>query len=623
MSLSQALGTAVTGLRVTQSGMSLVAANIANAESQGYVKKKLSLITTSAAGAGISVRIGEINRELDTFIQRQLRVESAGGAYADARAEFYQRLQQIYGQPGSEAALETIFNTFTTALQALAASPDSASARIAVLNTASVLAQQLNGMTSDIQALRTDAELGIAVAVQQANEAMQQIARINGQLGTASPSDTTTAVLLDQRDLYVSQLARLMDVRVIEGNNNQITVFTSSGVQLVAVQAARLDFDPHGTVAAASTWSSDPALRTLGTVTLKAPNGGDVDLIAEGAIRSGRIAALLEMRDQILPEAQAQLDEIAAALARALSERTTAGTAVTSGAQAGFQVDVGALLDGNTVQLTYTDTATSTQRRITIMRVDDPSALPLADSITANADDRVIGLDFSGGLASVVAQLNTALGTTGLQFSNPAGTLLQVLDDGLGNQVNVDGLSATATVTSFTGGTSHLPFFLDATKPFSGAVTSLGPQSLGFAGRIALNGQLLADPSRLIVYQSAPLTPAGDGTRPTFLYDQLTRSLLDFSPQAGVGTVNAPFSGTVSAYLRQMISQQGEAAATAESLKQGQDVVVHSLEQRLSDQSSVNIDEEMATLLKLQTAYGANARVMTTVKEMFELLMRI
>ena len=67
-----------------------------------------------------------------------------------------------------------------------------------------------------------------------------------------------------------------------------------------------------------------------------------------------------------------------------------------------------------------------------------------------------------------------------------------------------------------------------------------------------------------------------------------------------------------------MISQQGEAAATASSLQQGQEIVVNSLQQRFADQSNVNIDEEMANLLKLQTAYAANARVLTTVKDMLD-----
>ena len=72
-----------------------------------------------------------------------------------------------------------------------------------------------------------------------------------------------------------------------------------------------------------------------------------------------------------------------------------------------------------------------------------------------------------------------------------------------------------------------------------------------------------------------------------------------------------------------MISQQGGAAANADSLNQGQQVVVNSLQQRFADQSSVNIDEEMSNLLKLQTAYGANARVMSAIKDMLNQLMQM
>jgi flagellar hook-associated protein 1 FlgK len=43
----------------------------------------------------------------------------------------------------------------------------------------------------------------------------------------------------------------------------------------------------------------------------------------------------------------------------------------------------------------------------------------------------------------------------------------------------------------------------------------------------------------------------------------------------------------------------------------------------MDDVSGVNIDQEMAHLLQLQTAYGANARVMTAVREMLDMLMQI
>src|SRR3954465_1856180 len=146
MSLSQALATAVSGLRATQRGLSIVSANVANAETPGYVRKTPIQITTSGGDFGSGVQVNAVNRALDQYIQRQMRVESSGASYADLRAQFYDRLQGLYGAPGSDGALETIFNNFTAALQALSTTPESASARNAVLTSAQVLTQQLNSM---------------------------------------------------------------------------------------------------------------------------------------------------------------------------------------------------------------------------------------------------------------------------------------------------------------------------------------------------------------------------------------------------------------------------------------------------------------------------------------------
>jgi flagellar hook-associated protein 1 FlgK len=257
------------------------------------------------------------------------------------------------------------------------------------------------------------------------------------------------------------------------------------------------------------------------------------------------------------------------------------------------------------------------------MRVDDPGALPLSNTVTADPNDTVLGIDFSGGLASIVSQLSFALGSTGLQFGNPGGNTLRVLDDGALNKVDVNAAAATFTVTSLTGGTAELPFFVDGTSAYTGAISATGSQTIGFAGRIAVNPSLIADASRLVVFQTSPQTPSGDPTRPNFLFDRLNGGALTFAPDSGVGTASAPFSGSVHAFIRQVISQQGAAAEAAANLKQGQEVVYNALQERFNRAAAVNIDEEMANLLNLQNAYAANARVLTTVKEMLDALMRI
>lgn len=620
MSLTQALAAAAAGLRATQAGMGLVSSNVANAETPGYVRKTLVQTTTVAGGLAVSVRAGAVNREIDAYLQKQLRTESAGGSYASTRAQFYDRLQLLFGQPGSDSALETSYNKFTAALQTLTTTPDSYSTRAAVLTAAQTLTQQLNGLTKSIQQLRTDAQNGMSDAVQTANEAMRQIAAINRQLAGISVDDASAAVLKDQRDRYIDQLGQLMDIRVAETGHNQVSVFTSSGVELAGVQAAQLRFDVSAPISPQSLWDADPARSNLPTLLLTPPNGTPVDLLATRGIRSGKLAAYAEMRDQVLVAAQGQLDALAAAMSQALSQRSRAGTAASSGAQTGFDIDIAGLIAGNSIRLDYTDVATSTQRTVTFVRVDDPAALPLGNGATINPNDRVVGIDFSGGPASVAAQIAAALGP-GFSVSNPSGNTIRILDDGAAGTTDVNALSATFTETGLTSGSVELPFFLDGTVPYSGAISSGGSQLVGYAGRISVNSALLADPSQLVRFNSA--TSAGDVTRPNFLLDRMADAALDFAPGYGIGSAATPFRASLPDYLRQLLTQQGDAAAGAQSLSDGQQVVVNALQQRFNDASGVSIDQEMTNLLQLQTAYGANARVLSTIKEMLDMLQRM
>lgn len=620
MGLSQALFTAMSGLRANQAALALVSSNVANAETPGYVRKDSVQVAATAGEMGTGVLVTGVNRTLDQYIQSQLRTELSGASYAGVRASFLSSLQSIYGNPGSTGTIEAAFNGFTNALQGLSTSPDSASARITAVNAAAMLAQQLNVASQGIQTLRSNADAGIADSVRVANNAMTQIATINGQLLRGGATDASTAALLDQRDQYIEQLAQLMDVKVIANENNQVTVFTSAGVQLVGTQAAKLSFQAQGMITPQSQWDSDPAKSTLGSITIDFPNGGSMDLIASNGVRSGKIAAYFELRDKTLVQAQAQLDQLAASMASALSDKTTAGEEVSVGAQDGFDLDLAGMRNGNTIHLTYTDVATGTQHNLSIIRVDDASVLPLPQSATADPNDQVIGIDFSGGMASVVAQLNAALGSTGLQISNPAGDSLRILDDGAANTVKVDAASVTKTADSLTGGDPHLPLFTDGGFIYSGGFTATGAQQNGFAARISVNTALLADAARMVIYDAG--TAAGDTARPDFMFNQLTSGIDTFAPATGIGSTTSPYRGTILTYIQQVMGMQGDAAVAAQQLSDGQNVVLNTLQQKMDAVSGVNIDEEMAHLLALQNAYGANARVMAAVRDMYAMLMQ-
>jgi flagellar hook-associated protein 1 FlgK len=616
--LSQVLTNAAAGMSATQSSLALVSANVANANTAGYVRKTLN---QQSIGAGdlLSVQVLGINRELDSFVQQQLRTESSGGAYADLKSQFYTRLQGVYGDPSSSSSLETLFSNFTSAVQNLTVNPSDYSTRAAVLSSAQVLAQQINDTSSQIQGLRSDAELGISNAVSSANDALQGIAQINQKLNASSAQDAASANLLDQRDSLIDQLAQLMDIKVVPTSTNAVSIFTISGIQLVGDKAAQLQFNAQGTITPDAQWSADPTKSKVGTITLVTNGGPGIDLIANNAIRSGQIAAYVEMRDKVLVQAQSQLDSLAAGMSRALSDQTVDGTAVAAGAQNGFTVDLGGLLAGNSIKVNYTDTATNTQRSYTFVRVDDPSTLPLPAGSSTDPNSKVIGIDFSGGMGSVLSQLNAVFGGR-IQFSNPSGNTLRILNDGPANTTNITAASVTTTASGLTAGSSQLPFFTDGATPFSGAVGKQGSQIVGYAGRITVNPALLADASKLVDFSGT--AASGDSTRPNFIFDQLTTAPQSYSPQTGLGSTTAPFSASLPTFLRQVLSQQGDAASAAQNLSDGQATIVNALQQRLDDTSGVNIDQEMSNLIALQTAYSANARVLTTARDLLDTLLK-
>ena len=617
MSVTQALYAALAGVDVTQKNIAVIAGNVANANTPGYVEESLvqNELATSG-GSGVSVETSGINRDLNTLLQGQLWTESSGGSYANTTSQLYQQLQQIYGTPGSSSSFDAIFNSFTSALQALSTSPSSYSAQSAAVSAAQTLAQNLNSMTTSIQQMRTQAEQGIANDVQTANTALQQIAQINGQLEGGNYTDSAAAALEDQRDQDITQLSGLINVRVVQNPNNQISIFTGNGLQLVSgVQASQMSFDNVGTLSATALWSADPNQDSVGTITLTSPGGNTTDMIADNAIQSGEIAAYVKMRDTILPEAQNQLDEFANQMSQSLSNQTTNGTPAGSGGQTGYSVDVSGLLPGNSVQVTYTDSG-NTQHTVTIEALGQGGSLPLEPD-PANPNGQIIGIDFSGGLASAVSQLNSALGTN-LQFS-ASGTSLQVVNPLVsGNVVNSE--TATTTATSITSGASQLPLFVDGTRPITGALYANSSQTTGLAGRISVNSALVSSPDGLVAYASN--TTVGDATRPNFILSQMTNAVLTYPSTTGLGSAQAPYSGTLSDYLSQVASQQSQAATAATNLQEGQSTVVSALQQRFSDQSGVNIDKELSNLIQLQNAYAANARVMSTVQAMMTTLIQ-
>lgn len=624
MGLSSALASAMSGLRANQAALSIVSSNVANSQTPGYIVQTPNQIEVTTGDFGSTAMTTGVSRELDTFVQNQLRTETGGSGYADQMANILKQLQNVYGTPGNSGTLETALNNFTTALQALSTSAGSSSAQTVALGAAQALAQQLNVTTKGIQSLRSNVEQDLGTSAQQANAAMNQIADINTKLQGLSATDPSAATLMDQRDQAINTLSKYVDVRVTTDGSNQANIYTTTGIQLVgAGLASQFSFASAGALSATSLYNIDPAKSGVGAFNIVLPNGSKVDVVANNVVSSGQIAADLKLRDQTLVQAQTQIDQLAATMSSALSDKTTAGSTV-SGPPAGFDLDVAGAQPGNTVDITYTDTTTNTQRQVTLVNVTDPAALPLQNA--TNANPMRVGVNFSGGVAAIASALNSALSGSHLTFSAapaPAtATTLRVTDDNTG-LAKVNSASTTRTISSLTSGNPQLAVFTDGGQAlYTGAITASGSQMTGLAGRIAVNTQLASDPTRLSVYNTSPVTPAGDTTRSDYLYSQLTNAVFSYSPTTGLGSANQPFTGSVSNYLQQFLSIQANASTQATQLQQGQSVVVSTLQAKFNSTSSVNLDSEMSNLIQLQNAYAANAHVMSVVQGMMNTLLQ-
>ena len=611
MSLSTALSSALSGLRTTQAQMQIVSGNVANVDTPGYNRRSAQLVETSANGDVNGVRVAGVQRALDSILQRELRTETSGSGYTGVRATYTDRLQSLFGQPGDAGSLPGVMNAFTTALQDLANDPSSTTARTAVLSRAGNFASTLNGVSNGIQSLRADAESAIGADVNRANELLKSIATLDRQVGVSLGKDPS---LLDQRDAQINELTKLIDVTVSTNANGTVNLTTQAGLRLYdAAGPVTLAFDARGTMSAGSVYSSG-ASRGVGTITATTPTGATVDALAQGLIRSGEIAGLIELRDKTLVDAQAQVDQLAAGLASAIGNKIT-GAPATAGAASGFDVDTTGIQPGNV--MTVSVTVGGVPRTYSFINVATGGTLPA--NATSNPNDTEVAVDFSNPAAAATA-IGTALGAA-FTVSN-TGSTIRILDDGAAATSDVNAASASITATgSLQGGSPEFALFVDGAtgQPYTGSFAN-GSQMTGLAARLIVNPSVKLDPSLLVKYTAT--TPSGDTTRPSLMLDRLTSTKFSFGLSNGSGGTTA-YTGTMLDFSSRVVASQGEVAAAASRLDEGQKVVQSSIESRFSATSGVSIDQELTNLVQIQNAYSANARIMSAVKEMMDLLMRI
>ncbi|MET0030295.1 MAG: flagellar hook-associated protein FlgK [Limnospira maxima] len=568
-------------MRTTQTGMNLVAQNVANVDSAGYTRKIIQPVQTLNGPRGAGVQAGPVQRVMDDLLTKQLRTETSGAGYAKTRAEFASALDRLFGTPGEASSLDYAVNAFNEKLGALADDPSSFALRAGVLSAGQTLAGRMASVASGVQELRSQAEGRIDAAVNRANELLSGIADTNSQI-MAESFRGGSAALEDERDRMINELSGLMGIEVQKGDNGAVIIRTPSGQTLFdGVNPTTLSFDRRPALDPGLAY--DPVNSGVGVIRAETGSGARFDLISGGAFQSGEIAAALEMRDEILVQAQRQLDEMAAGFARAFSDRSAGidGTNIDFGADFGNQAVTVELMIGGA-----------------FTRLSVPSPADRAALQTAFTD----------------------AGFAGVTVDDPGDGRWQVNNLPAGSTLLAASYTVANTQSAPGNGVPEFAFFVDRGNG-GAAYTGANGQLNGFAQRMAVNNELLSDPARLVRMEAA--TPAGDQTRIQTMRDNLDNGRRMFAPEAGIGGMATPYASSVMDFSRRVVETQGANAQTAQRLNEGQNVALAAIESRFGEVSGVNIDQEMAQLVQLQTAYGANARVLTAVREMMDTLMRM
>ncbi|GHB32240.1 flagellar hook-associated protein FlgK [Pseudovibrio japonicus] len=613
MGLGAALNAAMSGLSLTKAQLAVSSRNIANANVDGYTLKTIvgSEVHNSSTSSS-SVLTNQVMRQIDTELQASYWESMSDSAYATQYNDFIKRLDQMFGKVGDASSIPSLMNDFTNALTSLATDPSSQSAQNVAVTAAEELARSINGTANQVQSMRRDTDAAIADEVTQVNSILKEIEGLEASILTERSAGRETAHLQDQMDRQLEALTEKMDVEIRQDDEGTLRISTKSGATLYNHQASELQFTRSPTIGYGV--EGNP-------IEVRSASGSVMELTPSD-MKSGSLGALMELRDNTLPETQARLDELASQMALALSQQTSEGSEADNGANlpaaTGLGVDTSNLnSSGDTIELEFDVNGES--RKVTFVAVTDPSLLPLSSNVTADANDIVHGIVIPADSASLQSQISNALGT-GFEVSVDAAGDLKVLAPTSPGTIEITRLTAknTRTVTAADG--SEIPLFVDSKDggiPYTGALEE-GGQKTGFAQRIVVNKAVVDDPSLL-----AGEADAQSSERANLLKDRLTQTEFTFAPSSGIGAKNAPYVGTISDFGIETIVKQSQIASAANSAETNTGAVTSMAKNAYENSYKVDVDEELVKLTELQNAYAANARVLSVIDEMYDTLFNI
>jgi flagellar hook-associated protein 1 FlgK len=312
---TDAINTALSGLRVAQAGLNVVSNNIANAGVEGYTAKSLPQQSMISGDIGMGVRAGEITRFVDRAIQRDYRSQLAVNSYYSTRSSFLERLVSFQGGADQGKNIGAKIGNLYQEFVKLSGAPDSSTLQQGVVTAAQNMVKTFNDYSKLINDMRNEAQSSIRTEVDSLNENLKQIAEFNKRIQTLQRVGQSTAALEDQRDTLIKKVSTQMEISYYNDGDGTLILQTKGGQLLCDTEARHISFDAT-TISATSAYPD-----TLGGIILDGSSGtgSDVDLAAFKL--GGKLGALLSLRDTELPSYGAQLDELAHKMAMRFNDQ--------------------------------------------------------------------------------------------------------------------------------------------------------------------------------------------------------------------------------------------------------------------------------------------------------------
>lgn len=569
MSLGAIRSIATSALMASQARMQVTSSNIANADVEGYSRKTAVQVATTAGGVGTGTSVVAVTSTVNKYLLADLVSASSTLGAAEVTDSKADALQALFGSTtdseGTGTSLSDTLTSLETAISSLAGTPESTTLNGLAVESLDAGAVQLRETSTGIQKLRADADSEIDEAVDTVNMALDSIAELNTQIVAAKALGQSTADLEDQRNTALLTISSEIDVSYVVKSSGEMLISTGSGTTLLNGAVHHLRYTPAAVVTA----DTDFAGITV--------DGADIS----GQISSGRIGALIEQRDEVLPAAQDMLDTLAAGLIDALN---TAHNGLT------------ALPAPSTLTGTTAVSSSDTLEASGTLRI----AITDTDGTTVSSTD----LDLSG--ISTVGDLVDALnGLSGISASVANGKLVITSTDGKG--------VALGDIDSAIGGKGVSDYF-----GLNDLLTGTDASTIRVRSDIRDGSASLAT----AVLDTSSTVTAGSRalTHTSFAVQGIADLLSDDQNFAASGSLGAT-SDSFSSYAARIVAAVATDASSAASALERRQSSHDAASDALSSETGVNVDEETARLSELQQQYSTAAQILSVLNDMFDALL--